>query len=449
MDGFEKLRITKRYQEIFKTISSDSSIGSSFIWKSQGTSGNRFPSRIRKIDTAENRILVELGSDDPDFIEDENVFFKLGSRNAAFKAKVLGRIDRIVSLSFPDEMVLEENRVHPRFYFHSSESKMASLGKDGVSDSVLVSNVSGGGMAFFLPLKNHARFEPGKRVLVFGLGAIRLLRAASAEILFKRPIEIQGEIHKKKGYQVGVRFDEPLDPEVVNRFVVRKSVFSIHEKLLVRDQEFRERVKVNIGRIKMELTKQKAFRKFMQNLEVLEDESMYFQQHIHLLCHILTGVGTQMGWISERSIDKLIYVAYLHDIRFMDHPRLARIPDFREFLRVRAGLTKEEQVAFLESPAYSADLARQDLAAFPDAIKILSQQKELPDGQGFPHGVTHVHISPLSALFIVCHELVDYMIRYPDWTLDEFVKKYRFRFKGGYFGKIMGALESEFTMIER
>jgi len=71
---------------------------------------------------------------------------------------------------------------------------------------------------------------------------------------------------------------------------------------------------------------------------------------------------------------------------------------------------------------------------------MLLQQKELPDGSGYPHGLSASQIAPLSALFIVSHYFVDYVIDHPDWSPRDFVKTYRPRLKGQYFNKIFDSI---------
>ena len=246
---------------------------------------------------------------------------------------------------------------------------------------------------------------------------------------------------KRDGFKVGMRFSESLQESMIERFVQKTTVFSIEDKQLVRDQEFRENVKAKIGAIHKDLTKKGPFKKFLALLDKGGGDAHYLRQHIHLLCQVMAGLGTRLGWISEKSVDKLIYIAYLHDIRFAQHPHLARIQGKRDFLQIESTLNEEEKNAFLESPAYAAEIARQDLSSFPDAIKILLQQKELPDSSGFPHGISGAQIAPLSSLFIVSHYFVDYVIENPTWTVEEFIKIHKNLLRGNYFQKIMQALQ--------
>jgi HD-GYP domain-containing protein (c-di-GMP phosphodiesterase class II) len=185
-----------------------------------------------------------------------------------------------------------------------------------------------------------------------------------------------------------------------------------------------------------QMRKRKSGAALLQRFELGSRNSPYLKKHVELLCEVMCGLGTRLGWVSSATLDKLIYMSYLHDARYFGWPALARIRDLREFEKVMGTLSPEEQRAYLEGPAYAAELARQDSESHPDASKVLLQQKELPDGNGFPGRLMGSQLLPLSCLFIVSHAFVDYVYDHPDWSLQDFVKTHRKIYKGTYFQKI-------------
>ncbi len=76
-----------------------------------------------------------------------------------------------------------------------------------------------------------------------------------------------------------------------------------------------------------------------------------------------------------------------------------------------------------------------------DVERILLQQKERPDGSEFPSGITFKQLFPLSCLFIISHEFVDYLYDHPDWSFRKFVETVKPHYKGPYFIKILQAIE--------
>ncbi|NDG86206.1 MAG: hypothetical protein EBX52_14350 [Proteobacteria bacterium] len=295
-------------------------------------------------------------------------------------------------------------------------------------------------LAIFIPNSLRNYFDVKMKVSLHALGIQRFDKAIRGEVLFKIPHEVKGTLSDQEGFKLGIRLDAELDASTLERFIAKRNLFSITEEQLVRDESFRRDVVDNMDRIRKNLSGEKHLKDWLASFERTRSENFYLKQHIHLLCQVLCGLGTKLGWISDRSIDKLIYVAYLHDIRFAKAPHLARIQSLEQFGRMRKTLSEDDQRAFLEAPAYAADLARRDLESYPDAIKMLLQQKELPDGSGFPHSITSSQIAPLSALFIVAHYFVDYVIDHPDWSAKDFVKTYQTRLKGQYFQKIFQAM---------
>ena len=126
----------------------------------------------------------------------------------------------------------------------------------------------------------------------------------------------------------------------------------------------------------------------------------------------------------------------MHDIHYFERPYLARVADLRELDFHKAKYSEEDRKVYLAGPAYAAELAKDDQAAFADTQKILLQQKERPNGKGFPNGIKSAQLAPLSCLFIVCHEFVDYLIEDSNWSYEDFTKRYKRAFTGPYFHKI-------------
>ncbi|MBU6154269.1 MAG: hypothetical protein KGP28_08190, partial [Bdellovibrionales bacterium] len=147
------------------------------------------------------------------------------------------------------------------------------------------------------------------------------------------------------------------------------------------------------------------------------------------------------GWVTKKTLDKLILSAYLHDIRYFENPKLARIPGLPDFEAQKASLTPEECKIYLEGPIYSSLMARDSTEDSIDIERILMQQKERPDGTGFPEGLDFKQLYPLSCLFMVCHAFVDYVYETPEWSFRDFTKKARTMFKGPYFIKILEAFD--------
>ncbi len=445
----KKFRISTRYKEIFGVIAKAKQGDQNFIWKMVKEKRLIMPIEIVEVQGAENRIETRLKEYTGEVKAGDIIYLKLDSRDSAFKTEVLERVGPKVILMFPDEMVMNENRATERHYFHASDDKFIQLKKvknlvsslSEKSYNVNVCDISDTGIALFLPLHQEKDFQLKEKIKLEMLGLYRLETDVIGEVVFKMQFEIKGALGKEPGFKVGIQLDSKIPKSLLERFLLKKNMFSITEEQIVRDEAFRKKVHLSMKRLQKSLCTKKQFKEFFASLEVQRSENQYLKQHILLLCEVMSGLGEKLGWVSSKTIDKLIYVAFLHDIRFMQFPKLARIQTKKEFEILKPRLTMAEQKAFLEAPKYAAEMARQDSEAYPDAIKMLLQQKELPDGSGHPQGLTSNLLAPLSCLFIFSHFFVDYVIDNPDWTISDFQRTFKPRLKGQYFQKLFQIID--------
>ncbi len=138
------------------------------------------------------------------------------------------------------------------------------------------------------------------------------------------------------------------------------------------------------------------------------EKEKYVTNHSFLLAYIGCALAVQMEWTSESTYQKIIFASFLHDIMLTNHV-LATIQSSKELKDKEAQFSKEELEAYRDHPMVSAAIARHFTEIPPDVDVIIAQHHERPDGSGFPKNITHSRISPLSALFIVAHDLVSFM----------------------------------------
>ena len=446
MSSSKKLKLATRFQEIhailLKSIDKDC-----FIWRANDRKRDKHPVTVLSISPDKVSFTIRMKEMVQGFNPGDVIFLKLDFRDSAIRAQIIERVGPKLTLEFPSQLALEENRRNPRFYFHPSEDKSAQIrtpmqkgqGLGELLHGVLVCDISLGGIAIFVTSNSEKYFEAGLEVKLVSLGIHRLGSVVKGEILFKVPFEIRGNQVNRPGFKVGIRFDQDLEQSTLDRFLIKGNLFQLSDESIVGNETLRTQVIAGIAEVRKILMTRKHIRDFYESIEKSRIDAHYIKQHILLLSQVMAGIGTKLGWVSQRSIDKLIYVAYLHDIRLGKYPHLARIPNKRIFEKKEDSLSEAERVAYLEAPSFAAEIARSDLEAYPDAIKILLQQKELPDGSGFPAGMQASGIAPLSAMFIVCHLFVDYVIDHPDWSPADFVRTYQRTYRGQYFQKVFEA----------
>ena len=165
-----------------------------------------------------------------------------------------------------------------------------------------------------------------------------------------------------------------------------------------------------------------------------------------LLAYLGCALASQMEWSSDTTYQKITLAAFLHDVSLKNQD-LAQIQSLGELAQKSKFFTKEEQKEFRNHPIAACDISKTFDEVPPDVDSIIIQHHERPDGSGFPRGITHSRIGPLSAVFIVAHDLVRYLLENSstDLTtnnkaLDSFVKLHQKSYQQGNFKKIIAAV---------
>jgi CheY-like chemotaxis protein len=126
-------------------------------------------------------------------------------------------------------------------------------------------------------------------------------------------------------------------------------------------------------------------------------------------------------WNSESLMFKLTLSAFLQDIT-LDSIALMELFDYQEFLVNESRFSRAEVKRYLEHSQRAVELltAFKDLPA--DIMKIVLEQHEMPNGDGFPKKLNSIQINPLSCLFILTGIMARFVLRDGDeFDLREFV----------------------------
>lgn len=201
-------------------------------------------------------------------------------------------------------------------------------------------------------------------------------------------------------------------------------------------KEFQKEIQQKTIKAVKIMSKKPALKKLLEKLTLDRDPNSYVKNHINLLTRITCSIANLMDWNHESTLEKLIFVSYMHDITLVDHPHLAKIQTLAEYAQIEPTLSDEEKRLYIKHPEDIKKLIS-DLDDAPvDAEKIIMQHHELPDGSGFPGKLNHIRILPLAAVFIVSHDFVCYILENPNWNLKEYISKNEAKFKGSNFSKI-------------
>lgn len=159
----------------------------------------------------------------------------------------------------------------------------------------------------------------------------------------------------------------------------------------------------NISNVINVLKEEKLFSSVLARLTTKKELNL--TSHSILLAIILTDLSLKMGWSNAKTAEKLTFAAILHDMtidedQFADKMTLLLSDDLK--------LLKENPIGnkILTHPIEAAELTLNWPMCPPDVDIIIRQHHEKPDGTGFPLGLPSFKISPLSAAFIICEDLV-------------------------------------------
>ncbi len=172
---------------------------------------------------------------------------------------------------------------------------------------------------------------------------------------------------------------------------------------------------------------------------LLNNQENFLAWHSIALCYIAGKISTLMSWDSQNTHYKISLAALMHDmaLKKSEWSKANSLADLQKM-----GLTETEILEYTKHPLMAADLSKQ-MADYPGDVEfIIAQHHELPDGSGFPHHLNHTKISPLSALFIVAHDLCHKLYELGEvFDMLRFLEEFDQKYPLGYFQKIRQALE--------
>jgi len=203
-------------------------------------------------------------------------------------------------------------------------------------------------------------------------------------------------------------------------------------------EKVQEVVRSNIKLTIKSLGAMPKLKSLIQGLE--REKGKYISYHSTRLAQISCSVAAMMGWSSETTFQKLSYAAFLHDITLKNH-ELASIQTLSELQSRKVEFTEKEIADFKAHPNAAAQVAKRFKEIPADVDNIIAQHHELPDGSGFPHAMHASRINPLSAIFIVTHDLLHYVyITERDFVMKDFLTTVDKKYGGGVFKKVLVAL---------
>jgi HD-GYP domain-containing protein (c-di-GMP phosphodiesterase class II) len=233
---------------------------------------------------------------------------------------------------------------------------------------------------------------------------------------------------------------DPLDA------VLAKKVAEISQDLvrsLVADIGFTEEAqRIAKSSVNMSLKLIGSKPKLMMILQDLKKkEGNFVTSHSFLLGQLACAMAHAVGWNSATTYFKLSMAAFLHDISLNMHTHEFEVT--YEQAAESGAYTVEELKMLRFHPTKAAEYTRQFSEIPADVEQIVAQHHERPDGTGYPRGLSAKYISPLSAIFILAHDMITFMMKHPEAKIEKFYETAEKDYSQSPFRKILTALRTE------
>ncbi|MCR9206007.1 MAG: hypothetical protein NXH75_15595, partial [Halobacteriovoraceae bacterium] len=156
----------------------------------------------------------------------------------------------------------------------------------------------------------------------------------------------------------------------------------------------------SLSRICTDLKSQKDLLSILKKMLHHDD---YLSEHSILNIYFSSYMLSKLNWSTDQTLKQMLYASFYHDIEINDQ-ELAKIN------RLEECTDTETQKIIKDHGNKAAKLIEKLPGMNHDAHKIILDHHERPDGTGFPLGLTAGNIPPLSCVFILSHEIVDFLI---------------------------------------
>lgn len=149
-------------------------------------------------------------------------------------------------------------------------------------------------------------------------------------------------------------------------------------------------------------------KKLSSILEKLDKTQGHLKNHSILSIYLSTTIAKRLSWNTPQLLEKLALISFFHDFG-LGNPELSQYEN-QDFSK----LDKESQED-IKTHTTIASKYFQTLPKFDDdVIKAIGEHHESPDGSGYPYGLNSNSISPIGCLFIISHDLANFLVQNDD-----------------------------------
>ncbi len=180
-------------------------------------------------------------------------------------------------------------------------------------------------------------------------------------------------------------------------------------------------------------------------IKTLMKNYSYHTSHSILCMYIASNIIKKTKFSYEETLRKIAMASFFHDIS-IDNDTAER--ELSEIQNNNVEGLSNLQKRLIEHPRQSALIFKKlKDDKFNEVIKIIEEHHEAPNAKGYPRGLDAFQITPLSALFILSHEIANnlYRYNYNREMLELMLKNAEKDYAQGNFKNIFEAAKAAFT----
>ena len=136
----------------------------------------------------------------------------------------------------------------------------------------------------------------------------------------------------------------------------------------------------------------------------LKADGRFIYHHSLMANYIAGAILDNSEWRTKDTMMKISLASFMHDIAIEDNELAEK---FDLSYNMLEDLSEDDNKSYQGHAFQGAEMLKEMSNMPADVDVIVSQHHELPDGSGFPRGLSALHISPLSATFIIAHRLTE------------------------------------------
>lgn len=378
------------------------------------------------------------------------IYAKLSKRNTIFKGMILRKDNNQLYIGVPDEIQMEELRTQKRFKFFVDERRqaMVHINSPVMANShtklpVSLLDVSQSGMGALLdPKVKPFLIGSSEDVFLSSLGLVDLPDKPQIEIVHEKEFPwVNEEGVTEPLHKIGIKFSHGLPENVLQDYIrLQESLNKDELGILKFTNKFKKKFHHQYSKLQKHLLSRKSFTETFGGVLNKNLGDTYIARHVRTLAMTSCAIARLVGVNDTLTLSQLIYLSFVHDVALFKNPKIAQIKGQEHFMRVKDMLTFEEKELFLSASKIAHEFSVQDKNA-PLGVEFLVEEFMHYRMSAAPQVMLkNRELSYHLSIFIMAHDLADYMYARPQWTFYEYLEQFQFLEYGGVFEKVYDAL---------